>query len=155
MLNKISQITGYRFDVNEENVNGLDLLRRIADKIPADVTPESRTFELHVLAAQASADGDGQRVMSHMADALVAEPAPKVLKIKSSPKGARIKIAASNGVRYSFGPIWNASIVKGKGIALVEANREKLNHQALMLGLTAPEKMKLDVLVGKLAPLVA
>lgn len=155
MLNKISQITGYRFDANEEDINGLDLLRRISDKIPADVTPESRTFDLHVKAAQASADKDGQCVMAYMATTLVAEKAAKVLKIKSSPKGARIKIAAANGVRYSFGPIWNASIVKGKGIALVEANREKLNHQALMLGLTAPEKMKLDVLVGKLAPLVA
>lgn len=155
MLNKISQITGYRFDANEEDVVGLDLLRRIADKIPADVTPESRTYDLHVKAAQASADKDGQAVMANMTTSLVAEPVPKVLKIKSSPKGARIKIAAANGVRYSFGPIWNASILKGKGIALVETNREKLNHQALMLGLMAPEKMKIEVLVSKLAPLVA
>jgi hypothetical protein len=89
--------------------------------------------------------------MVALVKAICAPPPEKVLKIKSSPKGARIKIAASNGVRFSFGPIWNASVAKGKGIATAEANRAKLNHQAILAGIADPEKMEVGALCTAIA----
>lgn len=153
MLKQIAEITGLRY--NEKDTIAMGLLNRIANYIPEGVKPEDTYFANVVAMAEDRVNAEGNLCIVNLVKAITAEPVEKVLKIKSSPKGARIKIAAANGVRYSFGPIWNASILKGKGIALVEANREKLNHQALILGIVSPEKMKIDALVAKLSPLVA
>ena len=153
MLKQIAEITGLRYDERDPIVMGL--LNRIANYLPDGVKAEDKYFTNVVKIAEDRVNAEGNLAIVSIVKSITAEPVEKVLKIKSSPKGARIKIAAVNGVRFSFGPIWNASVIKGKGIALVEANRVKLNHQALMLGISAPEKMKVEALVAAIAPLVA
>lgn len=151
-LQLIAQITGLR--INEQDPIVMELLTRIADKIPAGVSSEDKHFDRMVLMAEDQVNHEGDMAIVALVKAVTAAPLEKEYKIKRSPKGARIKIAAANGVRYSFGPIWNASVIKGKGIAFVEANRVKLNHQALMLGIASPEKLKVESLASKIAPLV-
>lgn len=153
MLKQIAEISGLRYDEQDPIV--MQLLTRIANKIPAGIKPEDKYFANVVKIAEDQVNGEGQLAIVNLVKMITAEPAEKVLKIKSSPKGARIKIAAANGVRFSFGPIWNASIIKGKGIAVAEANRVKLNHQAALLGIEGAEKMKVEDLVVKMAPMVA
>ena len=153
MLKNIAAVAGLRF--NDKDTLVMGLLNRIANYIPEGVTPEDVYFANVVKIAEDRVNAEGNLAIVSLVKAITAEPVEKVLKIKSSPKGARIKVAAVNGVRFSFGPIWNASVIKGKGIALVEANRVKLNHQALILGIEAPEAMKVEVLAAAIAPLVA
>lgn len=152
MLKQIAEITGLRYSETDQLVRSM--LQRIELKLPAGMTESDVGFESAVLEAEKAISNEGNIAIVSLYQAITAPAPEKVLKIKSSPKGARIKVAAMNGVRYSFGPIWNASIIKGKGIAFVEANREKLNHQAVMLGITNPEKMDVAKLAAKLSPLV-
>lgn len=152
MLEQIAEITGLRYSETDQNVRSM--LQRIALKLPENMTETSAEFESAVLEAEKQITEEGCRALVSTYQAVTAPPAEKVLKIKSSPKGERIKVAAGNGVRYSFGPIWNASVIKGKGIAFVEANREKLNHQALMLGIENPEAMDVSELAAQIAPKV-
>ena len=149
MLNKIAEITGLRFSTSD--LVAMSILERIAAKLPEGTTLETKNFEKLVHKAEASVDAEGQMAIVSLVKMITADPIEKVLKIKSSPKGVRIKIAATNGVRYSFGPIWNASIQKGKGIAFAEINREKLNHQAIMLGIENPSGLKIETLATKIA----
>lgn len=149
MLNKIAEITGLRFSTSD--LVAMSILERIAAKLPEGTTSETKNFEKLVQKAEASVDAEGQMAIVTLVKMITADPIEKVLKIKSSPKGVRIKIAATNGVRYSFGPIWNASIQKGKGIAFAEVNREKLNHQAIMLGIKNPASLKIETLATKIA----
>ena len=153
MLKQIAEITGLRYD--ERDTLAMGLLNRIANYIPEGVKPEDTYFANVVAIAEDRVNAEGNLCIVNLVKTITAEPVAKVLKIKSSPKGARIKVAAVNGVRFSFGPIWNASVIKGKGIALVEANRVKLNHQAEMLGIKAPEKMDAVALAAVMAPMVA
>ena len=153
MLKQIAEVTGLRY--NEQDPIVMGLLNRIANKIPAGIKAEDAYFDRVVQMAEDQVNAEGNMRIVNLVKMITAEPLERVLKIKSSPKGARIKIAAANGVRFSFGPIWNASIIKGKGIAVAEANRVKLNHQAVMLGISAPEKMKVEALASLMAPLVA
>lgn len=149
MLKQIAEIVGLRY--NEKDVVAMELLKRVEAKIPKASTPGSKTFMRSVEAAAKAVNDEGNMSIISLVKALTAPPLERVLKIKSSPKGARIKIAAANGVRFSFGPIWNASISKGKGIAFVVTNREKLNHQALMLGIESPEAMDVQTLAAAIA----
>jgi len=149
MLKQIAEITGFPFRENDSLMT--QMLTRIQRKLPEGMDVGSKGFEAAVLKAEAEVNAEGQMAIVSLVKQIMAPPAEKVLKIKSSPKGARIKIAATNGVRYSFGPIWNASVTKGKGIALAEANRSKLNHQALMAGISNPEAMEIQALAAAIS----
>jgi hypothetical protein len=149
MLKKIAEITGFPF--NEQDAPVLSILNRIAAKIPAGTAENHPAFAAIVRAAEEDVNREGNMGIALLVKQITAPIPEKVLKIKSSPKGERIKIAAANGVRFSFGPIWNASVAKGKGIALVEANRAKLNHQAIMAGIADPETMEVLALAAAIA----
>lgn len=139
MLQKIASIMGIE---NVQNSGAAaDHVNRVAAKIPAGVDSTHPTFAAAVAQALELVEQESKNVFSAVVSALTAEPQEKTLKIKSSPKGTRIKVAADNGVRFSFGPIWNQSVKNAKGIAVVAANRPKLDHQALMLGILNPENM--------------
>lgn len=153
MLKQIAEVTGLRYSETDQLVRSM--LQRIALKLPAGLVETDAAFEEEVLKAEKEITVEGCRALVSTYQAVTAPPPEKVLKIKSSPKGERIKVAAGNGVRYSFGPIWNASVIKGKGIAFVEANREKLNHQAIMLGIENPEEMDVSELAAQISPKVA
>ncbi len=132
MLQEISKITGLPFTADPA---ALFLLRRIERKLPIEVNVDllDRRFVNQVREAAKAVEVEGP-----LAEPVHQPAGPKVLKIKSSPKGQRMKVAAANGIRYSFGPIWNESVVKGKGIALAETNRVKLEVQAEHLGVDKP-----------------
>ncbi len=150
MLKLIADITGHRFIESDPITQ--EILRRIQRKLPDNIEhlgPDTVANEIRI--AEAAVNAEGNIAISNFIKAITAPPAEKVLKIKSSPKGARIKIAAADGVRYSFGPIWNASVTKGKGIAYAENNRAKLNHQALMLGISDAESLDVQALGKQIA----
>lgn len=149
MLEKIAEIVGIRF--RESDSVGIAILQRIQAKLPQSASENDPNFADLVRAAEDAVDREGQLAIVSLVKQLTAPPAEKVLKIKSSPKGVRIKVAASNGVRFSFGPIWNESVKKGKGIAVAEINRVKLNHQAIMVGVKRPEKMDVQALCSAIA----
>ena len=152
MLKEIAKITGLPFD--EANPLSQERLRRISMKLPRDgfiPSLDNKQFVKMVLAAEEAVNKEGLLAIQSMVAQLAAPPAEKKFKIKRSPKGARIKVAAANGVRFSFGPVWNESVAKGKGIATAEANREKLNHQALLAGIADPEKMDVKALCAAIA----
>jgi hypothetical protein len=149
MLKQIANIINMPF--RENDLVSQTILQRVAAKLPNGMTEKSEGFEQAVLAAEAQVDQEGQMAIVTLVKQMTAPPAEKVLKIKSSPKGARIKIAAANGVRFSFGPIWNESVKKAKGIAVVPANRAKLNHQALMAGIANPEAMEVGALCAAIS----
>lgn len=133
MLKEISKITGIPLDENDHEC--LALFRRIERKLPVEVNVDvmNRHFRQCVIAATLKVQEEGP-----VAPEEPKQTGPRPLKIKSSPKGVRIKVAAANGVRFSYGPIWNASVQKGKGIAVAESNRVKLEHQATILGIEGP-----------------
>lgn len=149
MLKQIANIINMPF--RENDLVNQTILQRVAAKLPAGMTETSDGFEQAVLEAEAAVNQEGQMAIVALVKQITAPPAEKVLKIKSSPKGARIKIAAANGVRFSFGPIWNESVKKAKGIAVVPANRAKLNHQALMAGIANPEAMEVGALCAAIS----
>lgn len=150
MLQKIAEITGLPFsdDVNDPVRK---LLQRIEAKIPAGTPENHPAFRAIVRAAEQDVNREGNLAIVALVKQITAPPQEKVLKIKSSPKGVRIKVAAANGVRFSFGPVWNESVKKGKGIAVAEINRAKLNHQGILAGVEAPEKMEVGALCAAIA----
>lgn len=149
MIEKIAEIVGIRY--RESDSVGVAILQRIQAKLPQSVDENDPNFVEMVKRAEEAVDREGQLAIVSLVKQITAPPPEKVLKIKSSPKGARIKVAAANGVRFSFGPIWNDSVRKAKGIAVVESNRAKLNHQAVMVGISKPEKMKVEALCAAIA----
>lgn len=149
MLKKIAEVTGISF-VENDSIR-MSILQRIQGKMPTDVSENDPTIISVIESAQRAVDEEGQLAIVSLVRQLTAPPAEKVLKIKSSPKGARIKVAAANGVRFSFGPIWNESVAKCKGIAVVASNRSKLNHQAIMLGVDSPETMEISALCSAIS----
>lgn len=156
MLNTIAKITGFRCD--EKNVHAMDILNRIHAKLPEGVNKDTPQLEMLVESAEKEIDEASKKVFASLTGIAYAatDPAPpKVLKIKSSPKGDRIEIPAANGIRYSFGPIWNASVLKGKGVAFADANRAKLMHQAEMLGIKNADELSINVLASRMAKLVS
>lgn len=139
MIQEISKITGLKYDVND--ADAMALLRRISQKLPQmsyQVHPSlnNPAFIKMVKAAKAAVESEPVMIEE------IVEPKERKLKIKSSPKGERIKVAAPNGVRYSYGPVWNESVKKAKGIAVADANREKLLFQASMYGVKNAAKIK-------------
>jgi hypothetical protein len=149
MLKKIAEVTGISF-VETDSIR-MSILHRIQRKMPVDISENDPAVISAIESAQRAVDEEGQLAIVSLVRQLTAPPAEKVLKIKSSPKGARIKVAAANGVRFSFGPIWNESVSKCKGIAVVAANRSKLNHQAIMLGVDSPETMEISALCSAIS----
>lgn len=148
MLKNIAEITGFPF--NEKDSVVMTVLTRIQRKLPAKFLAEGaeslKGFEAAVLKAEAEVNAEGNMAICSLVKQITAPAPEKVLKIKSSPKGARIKVAAANGVRFSFGPIWNESVKKAKGIAVAECNRAKLIHQGIMAGVADAEKMEVGAL---------
>lgn len=139
MIQEISKITGLKYDVND--AYAMAYLRRIAQKLPQmgyQVHPSLSHPGFIKMVKAAALVVENEPVMIEE----IVEPKERVLKIKSSPKGERIKVAAPNGVRYSYGPIWNESVKKAKGVAVAEANREKLLFQASMYGVKNAAKIK-------------
>lgn len=153
MLKNIAEITGFVF--NESDAVMMTVLARIKRKLPAkfqeDGAETLKGFEAAVLEAEAAVNAEGNMAICTLVKQITAPEPEKVLKIKSSPKGARIKVAASNGVRFSFGPIWNESVKKAKGIAVAECNRAKLIHQGLMAGVEEAETMDVAALCAAIA----
>jgi DNA-binding phage protein len=149
MLKQIANIINIPYIEND--LVSQTILQRIVAKLPNGMTEESDGFEQAVLEAEAQVDQEGQMAIVSLVKQMTAEPVEKMLKIKSSPKGARVKIAAANGIRFSFGPIWNESVKKGKGIAVAPANRAKLNHQALLVGIANPETMEASALCAEIS----
>jgi ethanolamine utilization microcompartment shell protein EutL len=149
MLEKIAKVAGFKFNPDDTVV--MTILNRIAGKMPANTPEDHPAFAAIVRAAEEDVNREGQMAIAALVKTISAPPLEKVLKIKSSPKGARIKVAAANGVRFSFGPIWNVSVTKGKGIALVPGNRAKLNHQALLAGIEGAEEMEVAALCTAIA----
>ena len=153
MLNQIAQIAGFPF--NEKDAVVMTVLQRIFNKLPAKFQAEGaeklKGFEKAVLEAEAQVNAEGNMAICSLVKQITAPEPEKVLKIKSSPKGARIKVAAANGVRFSFGPIWNESVKKAKGIAVADCNRAKLIHQGLMAGVSDAEKLEVGALCAAIS----
>ena len=149
MLEKIAKIVNLRYDEADPIV--MKILERIRAKVPASISEDDEQFTGAVEKAEQEVNGEGQMAIVALVKQLTAPPQEKMLKIKSSPKGVRVKIAATNGVRYSFGPIWNESVKKAKGIAVAEVNRAKLNHQAVMVGISKPEQLEVEALCAAIA----
>jgi hypothetical protein len=152
MLQNIAHIASLPYRTNDSVI--MEMLRRISRKLPAGLKVDDPTFFDEVIAASKAVDSEGSMAILSLVRQVSAPEPEKVLKIKSSPKGARIDIAAADGVRYSFGPIWNVSVTKGKGIAYAECNRNKLNHQGLMLGVTNAADLDVAVLGKAIADLL-
>lgn len=153
MIKEISKITGIAYD--EADAISMDKLRRIAQKFPLvknfTVSLDNIQFVRMVKEAASMVEAEGELPLSNLVAAMGAAPGEKRFKIKSSPKGSRIKVAAANGVRFSFGPVWNESVKKVKGIAVIPANRVKLNHQAMMLGIAQPEILSVGEVCNRIA----
>lgn len=149
MKNKIAQVTGFAH-LTKDTITET-IIDRIERHLPAGTTLETPDLDALINEAAEKVNSEGQMSIVNLVRMITAPAPEKVLKIKSSPKGARIKVAAANGVRFSFGPIWNLSVSKGKGIALALPNREKLNHQAIMAGISFPEAMEVQALAATIA----
>lgn len=149
MLKKIADIAGFPYRENDQII--MSILKRIEGQLPVGTTENDSDFEEKVLEAEKKVNAQGAMAIGNLVKQITAPEPEKVLKIKSSPKGDRLEIAAPNGIRYSFGPIWNASVIKGKGIALAEANREKLNHQGILAGIENPADMDVKALAAAIA----
>ena len=149
MKNKIAQVTGFAH-LTKDTITET-IIDRIERHLPAGTTLETPDLDALINEAAEKVNNEGQMSIVNLVRMITAPAPEKVLKIKSSPKGARIKVAAANGVRFSFGPIWNESVKKAKGIAVVPANREKLNHQALMAGIATPEALEIGALCAAIS----
>jgi hypothetical protein len=132
MLHEIAKVVGLPFD--DENARMMIHLRRVERKMPLKVEVDIRNkqFKHAVALALVAVHKEGPIDPNIVVADEVDPDAPRVLKIKSVPKGERLDTVAANGIRYSFGPKWNDSVMRGKGIAVSEANREKLVYQALL-----------------------
>lgn len=137
MIQELAKAVNIPFD--EKNDILMAHLRRVERKMPLNINIDarSRTFKAAAILAFVAVHKEGPEVIEEKTQ--VDPNAPKVLKIKSVPKGERLETVAPNGIRYSFGPKWNDSVIRGKGIAVSEANREKLNYQAFLVGVADEE----------------
>lgn len=149
MLEKIARVVGISY--NENDAVTMALLNRIYSKMDPSVTTSHPAINAIIKKAEEDVNMEGQLAIVSLVKAMTAPIPEKMMKIKSSPKGARIKVAAANGVRFSFGPVWNESVKRCKGVAVVDANRAKLNHQAIMYGIESPDSMSATDLCAILA----
>jgi len=149
MLEKIAEVTGLNYNIQDPILNAV--LQRILRKLPEGTTANTPDLHDRIRAAEHQVNEEGQLAIMNLVRVLSADPAPRELKIKSSPKGARMQQPSTTGVRYSFGPVWNHSVRRGRGIAVVPANREKLNNQALTLGIDDPALMDVQSLCSRIA----
>jgi hypothetical protein len=134
MLMEVSKITGIAIDQN--NIDIMRKLHRIIAKIPTNFVQPSLThpgFVKMVKNALKEVENEGEDTNFKIPGTTLEEDEDgnTVMKhITGVSKGTRIKVAASDGVRYSFGPTWNQSVLKGTGIAVHPNNRVKLICQA-------------------------
>jgi hypothetical protein len=151
MLQKIAEVVGLTY-VPHDAIS-TQVLNRIYAKMPVEVldNPDTPAFLKAVQLAEKQVNSEGQFAIVQLVKQITAPPPEKVYKIKRSAKGDRISVAAPNGIRYSYGPIWNDSVKAGKGIAAAECNRAKLNHQALMVGVDGAETLSTVELCAKIA----
>lgn len=151
MLQEIAKVAKIPFDESNEKL--LSHLRRVERKLPVkiEVDVRNKSFVFEVLRAFVAVHKEGPEVI----EVKQSLDEPRVLKIKSVPKGERLQTVAPNGIRYSFGPKWNDSVIAGKGVAVSESNREKLNYQATLVGVLADidviEQMSTKELAAKIA----
>lgn len=150
MIHEMAKVANIPFD--EKNEVLMAHLRRAERKMPLNIEVDIRSpkFKSATILAFVAVYKEGPKVP------VVKETldGPRVLKIKSVPKGERLETIAPNGVRYSFGPKWNDSVIRGKGIAVSEANREKLTYQGSLLGVESPETLSTKELAAKIAALL-
>lgn len=116
-------------------------LRSISKKLTCG--PNDPNFAADCERAEKEVDAIGATAFGQLFGQIVQaqEPKERVYKIKPVKKGERIKVVSASGVRFSFGEVWCNSVKACKGIALNEANREKLNMHGTHLGVADPEKM--------------
>jgi hypothetical protein len=105
----------------------------------------SPLFNLDAAIATYTRKQQGDKAIEIFVEQQLAPPKEREYKIKRSKKGTRIDIADEHGVRYSFGPVWNDAIeiaaLTGKGLAMKEMYRNKLVHQAFLLGVLDAKHM--------------
>lgn len=124
-------------------------IRRIADKVKSRF--DETTFTEDVLAAEQEVGLEGTRALLQSFNQCNQIPAEREYKIKRVPKGQRINIVSETGIRYSFGPVWNDSVIAAKGIAVNVNNREKLNMQGTHLGVESPDSLSAIQLCAEIA----
>jgi len=152
---KIAGVLG--LDVNDEDAVSpiATRLRRIAEKVPSKFGDPN--FEKDVLAAEQAVEDEGGKALiaSLFQCQRIGVPEEKVYKIKRVAKGKRVSFLSPSGIRFSFGPVWNDSVLAAKGIAVNENNREKLNMHGQYYGIASPEAMSTRELCAKIAECMA
>lgn len=146
MFELIAEKIGVPF--NQDNHATMALLQKYAHKLDPGFENFDEAFER----AQKRIDREGEEVINTIVKIVTTPPPEKVLKIKSSLKGTRIKTAAPSGIRYSFGPVWNSAVKSGTGIAIAKSNRHKLDYQAFLHGIEGAEGMDATAVCALLAP---
>lgn len=131
------------------SVNAVNKLSRIQAKLTTKFGDAG--FAADVERAEAEVEEEGTRALMQCLMQVTAAPAPKVYKIKRVAKGQRIKVASASGKKFAFGPVWVDAVKACKGIALNEANREKLNMHATTVGIENPEKLTARELCAAIA----
>lgn len=112
-------------------------------------------FEDDVLLAEKAVSEEGGRAIMQTLFQLIAPPPERQYKIKRVAKGQRIDVKSASGVRFSFGPAWVTSVMAAKGIAVNEANREKLNMHGTHLGIPVPDTMSARELCAAISATLA
>ena len=137
MLEKIAEIVGVTF--NEDDAVTLRQLNMIRVQLAEGTSVDDPDFAEKVKNAEKLAAEKLNSMFGAMANSAVAvadaNPSNVLPKAKlGTPKGTRIAIEGF--AKFSFGPVWNASVIAGTGIALAEIpqHREKLAAQAVYLG---------------------
>lgn len=136
MVAEIAAVLG--FDLEYTDQLTLAKFDRIQSKLTLTAEDEGFADEVEKLYSEVSYSAASSLVQSFLK---AGGPSPKVYKIKRSAKGKRISVISTSGVRFAFGPIWNAAIVACKGIALNEDNREKLNMHGKHVGIDGADSM--------------
>ena len=123
-------------------------VNRIHSKIvAADVDRGDDIFLEVVRLAYQSVQAESTMAMDHIVTALCRSEAPA----QNGQPLQKARDTAANGVRYSFGPVWNASVASGRGAAILPANRTKLNFQGSVLGISDAENMTVAALCSAIS----
>lgn len=127
----------------------LHRIQRIAEKIGKKI---GEFGDEDIYEAEKKVEEEGCRALLQSWQQCNSVPAPQVFKIARSKKGKRISITSPSGVNFSFGPVWNQSVVAGRGLALNPLHREKLNMHGVHKGIASPEALSARDLCAAIAP---